>query len=306
MDAFGGTGVVSEWFIKQGAFTHFIINDFLHANHAIYQAFLAQESYNQTLLNTLCAHYNTLDNPPDNYYSKHFGDKFFSPLDARKIGAIRTEIDALLQKRAINAKEFYILLASLLFSADKIANTVGHYDAYRQKSILQDRFKFTLIQPLQTPHTIDINQKDTNALAKSLKTPIDIAFIDPPYNSRQYSRFYHLLETITKNDQPTLYGKALKPQPENMSDYCKVGAKHAFKDLINALSSKSKALIVTYNNTYTSKSSSSQNKITLQEINTILQDYGTLTIHEIPFKAFSAGKTKLESHKEFVFVCVIG
>ncbi|WP_374188450.1 DNA adenine methylase [Campylobacter upsaliensis] len=25
------------------------------------------------------------------------------------------------------------------------------------------------------------------------KRHIDIAFIDPPYNSRQYSRFYHLL-----------------------------------------------------------------------------------------------------------------
>ncbi|WP_163535150.1 DNA adenine methylase [Helicobacter suis] len=305
-DVFAGTGVVSEFFIHKGTFTHFILNDFLHANYIIYQAFLAQEPFNAVLLNSLCKRYNTLENLADDYYSENFGGKFFSAIDAKKIGFIRNDIDLLLKTNAITSKEFYILLSSLLFSADKIANTVGHYDAYRKNTPIQDKFKFTPIQPIQTLHTIDIYQMDANILAKNLDMAIDVAFIDPPYNSRQYSRFYHLLETLTKNDQPKLYGQALKPQPENMSTYCKVDAKFAFKDLIQTLAQKTKALVVTYNNTYTSKSSSSQNKITFQEISAILQSSGKLSIYEFPFKAFSAGKTEFKAHKEYIFVCEVG
>ena len=35
---------------------------------------------------------------------------------------------------------------------------------------------------------IEIYREDSNDLAKRVKC--DIAYIDPPYNSRQYSRFY--------------------------------------------------------------------------------------------------------------------
>jgi len=56
-------------------------------------------------------------------------------------------------------------------------------------------------------------------------------YIDPPYNSRQYSRFYHVLETLIKWDKPKLYGVALKPEPENMSDYCRNNARHKFSEL---------------------------------------------------------------------------
>ena len=32
-----------------------------------------------------------------------------------------------------NEKEYNILLASLIYSMDRVANTVGHYDAYFKK-----------------------------------------------------------------------------------------------------------------------------------------------------------------------------
>ena len=34
----------------------------------------------------------------------------------------------------INYKEYAILITSLLYAMDRIANTVGHYDAYRKNS----------------------------------------------------------------------------------------------------------------------------------------------------------------------------
>jgi adenine-specific DNA-methyltransferase len=47
---------------------------------------------------------------------------------------------------------------------------------------------------------ISIFQKDANILTKKIKA--DVVYIDPPYNSRQYSRFYHVLETLIKWDKP--------------------------------------------------------------------------------------------------------
>ena len=47
--------------------------------------------------------------------------------DASLIGEIRENIE---KAKDLNEKEKAILIASLLYSADKVANTVGHYDAY--------------------------------------------------------------------------------------------------------------------------------------------------------------------------------
>lgn len=113
---------------------------------------------------------------------------------------------------------------------------------------------------------------DSNFLIKDFinqKRTIDMAFIDPPYNLRQYSRFYHLLETTILHDKPKLHGIALKREPENMSEYCKVGSQAIFTELCNDLSKIARFLVVTYNNTYTSKSSSSQNKISLKQLQNI-------------------------------------
>ena len=219
-DVFGGTGVVSEYFAKKKEFNSIIINDFLHSNFAIYQGFFAQDYFDAKKLESLRQKFINVkaNDMKENYCSKHFGGKFFSHNDSKIIGYIRDELDYFFAQKAINEKEFYILLSSLLYSVDRVANTVGHYDAYRKNVILQDRFSHELINPLKLEKSIEIYKEDSNILAQNLakqKRQIDIAFIDPPYNSRQYSRFYHLLENLALNKKPELYGVALKPKPTN-------------------------------------------------------------------------------------------
>ena len=258
---FSGTGVVSEYFAKKKEFNSIIINDFLHSNFIIYQGFFTQDLFDLEKLESFKKEFAKLK-PKDikeNYYSKHFGDKFFSKNDSKIIGYVRDRLDYLLDQKAISKKEFFILLSSLLYSVDRVANTVGHYDAYRKNVILQDRFSYELISPLKLEKSIEIYKEDSNVLAQNLakqKRQIDIAFIDPPYNSRQYSRFYHLLENLALNKKPELYGVALKPKPTNLSKYCKVEARETFKDLIESLAKVCRVLVLTYNNTYTSKSNS--------------------------------------------------
>ena len=299
-DVFAGTGVVTEYLLKD--FKNFIVNDFLYSNEVIYKGFLLQEEYDMNKLIKITQNYNNKNREKleENYVSENFGDKYFNKDDAKIIGKIREDLEGSISNKKINDKEYFILLSSLLFSMDKIANTCGHYDAYRKIEKIDSRFKYELIIPKQLDKNqkIEIYREDSNKLSRKIKS--DIAFIDPPYNSRQYSRFYHVLENITKWEKPELYGTALKPKEENMSEYCKTSAPKVFKDLIDNLNVN--YIVVTYNNTYNSKSSSSKNKITLEEIKTILDEKGETKIFDKPYKFFNAGKTEIKDHKEYVFI----
>ena len=231
-----------------------------------------------------------------NYVSENFGGKYFSDNDAKLIGEIREEIET--AKKTLSNRDYCILLSSLVYSLDKVANTVGHYDAYRKIDTIDDRFVFELIQPEKTEAEFLIYREDANELVRKVKA--DIAFIDPPYNSRQYSRFYHVLENIVQWKKPELEGTALKPPTENMSDYCRSSAPKVFADLIENIDVK--YIVVTYNNTYHSKSSSSMNKITLEEIQEILEKKGSTEIFKKKHSYFNAGKTDFDDHKECVFI----
>ena len=203
-DVFAGTGIISKEMLEDHE--NLIINDFLYSNNIIYKAFFDSTDYDDTVLNRKCTEYNSIISRvyDDNYFVENFGNKFFSNKDAMIIGEIRERIAI---DKELNDAERNILIASLLYSLDKVSNTVGHYEAYRK----------------------------------------NIAFIDPPYNSRQYSRFYHLLESVSKWDKPKLEGVAMKPKPENMSEYCRSKAPYAFNELITNLDAK--YIVVTYNNT---------------------------------------------------------
>lgn len=296
LDLFAGTGVVSKKMMPK--YDHIILNDFLYSNNIIYNAFFGTSPYNMEKIlnyqNTFkIITSNTID---DDYFVANYGNKFFSEHDARIIGEIRTRIE---KNKSLNNRERSILIASLIYSTDKIANTVGHYDAYRKKVKIKDKFVFELINPLNVDgKSIEIYRKNANELVKQIKS--DVVFIDPPYNSRQYSRFYHVLEGIAKWDKPHLTGVAMKPPVENMSEYSKVSAHEAFDDLIIHLNTK--YIVVTYNNTYNSKSNSSKNKITHKQILESLNKVGHTRSFEMPFQFFNAGKTELKDHKEFVFI----
>ena len=297
-DIFAGTGVVAA--VASKHFDEIILNDFLYSNQAIYKAFFDNGEWNQEKINTIIRDYNNINGEDldENYFSINFGGKYFSKNSAKIIGFIRENIEE--NRENLTEREYNMLLSSLLYSIDKIANTVGHYDAYFKKEFVEDNFFMRPIDPIKVKG-VSIFREDSNSLAKQIQT--DIVYIDPPYNSRQYSRFYHVLETLTKWDKPKLHGVALKPEPENMSDYCRVSAKDKFAELVNDINAK--YLVVSYNNTYDSKSSSSQNKITLEEIKNILNKRGKTKVFEKDYRHFNAGNTDFKNHKEYLFVTTI-
>ena len=292
-DVFAGTGVVADAAIN--LFDEIIVNDLLFSNEIIYKAFFSSGKYSKTKLEKFRELANTkiANQTQSNYFDKYFGNKFFSKKSARQIGNIRQAIE----DGEYTSKEKAILIASLIYSADRIANTVGHYEAFRKKDKEFKSFTFRLVNPYKNLN-FQIYREDSNVLVR--RVACDVAYVDPPYNSRQYSRFYHVLETLTKWDMPKLSGVALKPPLENLSKYCTVNAPDAFEDLINNLDAK--LIIVSYNNTYKSKSTSSRNKITLNQITRIMKSKGLTKVIKIQHKFFSAGKTDFGNHLEYLFV----
>ena len=180
---------------------------------------------------------------------------------------------------------------------DRIANTLGHYEAYIKKEIIPRPLNMQLIDA-KSYDNVQIFKSDANLLVKDIYA--DVFYIDPPYNSRQYSRFYHVYETLIHWDNRELFGVAMKPKTENMSKYCSSSAPQAFADLINNINSR--YIFVSYNNTYYSKSKSSQNKISLEQIKSILEAKGHTTVLEHSHQFFNAGKTDFKDHKELLFV----
>jgi len=299
-DVFAGTGVIAS--VAAHQYKHVIINDLLHSNQIIYHAFLGKGGFSAEKIARFFERYSLLDpvRIGGNYFSDNFGGKYFSLNSAKLIGHIRQDIED--KKEDLSDKEYFILIASLLYSADRIANTVGHYEAYIKKGPIADSFSMRPIIPMNPSAEVSIYREDANRLAGKIKP--EIVYLDPPYNSRQYSRSYHVLETLAKWEKPDLHGVALKPPPENMSDYCRTSAKEKFVSLVNSIDCK--YLVLSYNNTYQPKSGTSKSKLAYDDIMEILQSRGKTKVYECSHRCFSTGSTEFDDHKERLFIVRTG
>ncbi len=297
-DIFAGTGSVSNRAIQ--LYPKVIMNDFLYSNNILYKAFFEEGEWNKEKILNLLDAFNGIDHSTikENYFSRNYGGKYFDEASAKIIGHIRDVIEDI--KSTLTEKEYAILIASLIYSIDKIANTLGHFEAYIKKEIKPKKFIMRMVDA-QSLEKVKIFQKDANELAREIHT--DIVYMDPPYNSRQYSRFYHVYEVLVKWDKPELKGEARKPKEEHMSDYCRTKAFNAFTDLVAHVDSR--YIAVSYNNTYKSKSTSSQNKIKLEQILDVLNKCGETKVFTHSHTPFNAGKTEFDNHMEYLFITKI-
>lgn len=294
-DIFAGTGVVAHRALQ--TYERVVVNDFLHSNNIMYRAFFASGEWDEERVQTIIDEFNAVspDKVRDNYFSRNFGGKYFYHDTAKLVGYIRERLKSM--QPDLTDKEYAVLLASLIYSIDRHANTMGHFDAYHHKAPAAHQFQMRMIEA-ESFGGVEIHQEDANRLARTID--VDLTYLDPPYNSRQYSRFYHVYENLVQWKKPQLYGTALKPKEENMSDYCRNAAFTAFTDLVSHI--RSRYLVVSYNNTYHSKSTSSENKIKLEQLKEVLDKCGTTLVFNHEFKAFNSGKTEFDDHREYLFI----
>ena len=296
-DIFAGTGAVPSAFTDKVIIT----NDLMYSNYICNYAWFGAEEYDPQIIIDCVVRYNALTDLEDNYMTDNFADTYFSRDDCAKIGYIREDIEVLYKKGDINTRERAILITSLLYAMDKIANTCGHYDAYR-KGVEFDK-SLELYVPMANRQNNPNNQcfnMDSNELVKNIEA--DLVYIDPPYNSRQYCDAYHLLENVARWEKPEVFGVARKMDRSTMkSKYCTQSATEAFEQLIRDI--KAKYILLSYNNMAEKGNDRSNAKISDQDIMRILEKKGEVKVFSESYKAFTTGKSDIDDNQERLFLC---
>ena len=299
VDIFSGTGAVANTFKDKVLIT----NDLLYSNYISNYAWFGYENYSDQKIIEIIYEYNQIKTSENNYMRENFADTFFSADDCSKIGHIRDDIEKKYKNKKINFKEYAILITSLLYAMDKIANTVGHYDAYRKNIKFEKELILNVLLPEKTinPNNVCHNTY-ANELIKSIKS--DLLYLDPPYNSRQYCDAYHLLENVAKWEKPEVHGVARKMDRTVLkSDYCTTTATKAFQELIEKAATK--YILLSYNNMSDKGNDRSNAKISDKDIMRILSKKGKVTVFESDYKSFSTGKSNIKNNKERLFLCAV-
>ncbi len=107
--------------------------------------------------------------------------------------------------------------------------------------------------------------------AISLLTSRDLVFIDPPYSSVQYSRFYHVLETIARSNKQILVsgvGRYPSIDERPQSKFSNISqAKDALKFLLQGIAEKGSTIMFTF------PSGGSSNGLSGDYVKTVASEY---------------------------------
>jgi len=286
-DLFAGTGIVGRNFkplVKQ-----VIANDIEFYSYVLNRNYIG----NSSCLN-IDKHLRFLNNLEGTagFIFQHYCENgsenrlYFSAENGKKIDAIRQQIETWKNADEINEDEYFFLLASLIESADKVANTASVYGAYLKqlKKTAQKSLKIVPATFISTAHSHPVYNENGNELIHKIKG--DILYLDPPYNARQYGANYHLLTTIAKYDTFIPKGKT-GLRDYQRSSYCKKNeVKNSFEELIK--NANFNYIFVSYNN---------EGLMTEKEVKSIMMKYGKYNLKTTNYQRFKADKTTNRNHK---------
>lgn len=217
---------------------------------------------------------------------------YFIDNNGKKIDSIRTQIEQWKNENLVSESEYFILIACLIETIGFYSNIAGVYAAF------QKHWDPRALKPLElkTINFIDNKKKNKVYNSDSMelldKIDVDILYMDPPYNERQYAPNYHILETIAKYDNPEIKGvTGMRDYKSQKSRFC--NPKTALEDLETvAKKAKYKYLVLSYN----SEGIMPQNEI----INT-LSKYGKVTLEQFEYARFKSNNNGLAKTKKTVF-----
>jgi adenine-specific DNA-methyltransferase len=289
LDGFSGTTRVSQAFAQQGY--RVLANDIAAWSEIFGKCYL-QNQRPPAAYAELIEHLNAQP-PTDGWFSQHYGGvsngtstgngdskKPWQIHNTRKLDAIRQEIDHL----RLPDHDQAVALTSLILALDRVDNTLGHFVSYLKdwspRSFQELRLEIPQLLISAADH--QVTRADVFSVAPCI---VDLAYFDPPYGSNnakmppsrvRYASYYHVWTTIILNDQPDLFGKALR-----RVDSSDTVASSVFEDFrrnpitnqfvaVEALS----RLIRTTRARWVILSYSSGGRATAEELNGVLQEQG--------------------------------
>lgn len=306
-DLFAGTGVVSHHFRLQGATVY--TNDAELYSAVIAHAF-TRSFYTERVkeviaeINAALAATATAATAPPGFVTRHYSPyegnerMFFTVENARRIDTARVMLET--AATALTRDEYQFILASIIISADAVSNVPAVYGCYLKK-FKSKALKPFILTPIHTiPESSAVSASASAAASAAFHTdvianpeflsstlpPVDIAYLDPPYNERQYSKNYFPLNIIAKTPAATaavtttpLKGKTGIPADCFISAFCRKGAaaETAFDTLIRGL--RAKWVFLSY---------SSESIVSKEKMIAILSRYGTVSVIEREYKRFKS------------------
>jgi adenine-specific DNA-methyltransferase len=214
------------------------------------------------------------------------GRQYFTDGNGKKIDTIRQKIEEWKQSGKINANMYYFLLASLLESTDKVANTTSVYCSFLKyfEPSAQKELVLTPAQFIINSNEHKVFNMDSNALIRQIEG--DILYLDPPYNNRQYGALYHLLNTIAHYDRFQPKGKT-GLREYGKSHFCyKSEVEQAFADLIE--NAHFRYIFLSYNN---------EGLMPMETIRAIMKKYGKYDFAVTDYQRFKADKIENRTYK---------
>lgn len=340
-DLFAGTGSVSFGIGKH--FRKVISCDLEYYSKVICSSLLKTPPHVFNQLSTKINEMNNLTpiegNVSLNYSSKSADDvststdtkssntqrNYFTRENAGRIDACLKYLDDLTSKKLCPQDEIIYLLACLLEAADRVANIASVYGAF-----LKD-FKKDALVNLTIKHLSSKSDHDPVSVASSQPDPgwyqenevhcqnsidlastltCDLAYIDPPYNKRQYGSNYHVLNYIAKNGKAIgtntsgpipdlieinlgtgqeapleLYGLSGLIKDYERSTFCsRKKAIISLDELTSRLTSK--YILMSYNN---------EGVMSIKDIYQILSKKGKVYVYKTVYNKFKSSKN---THKE--------
>lgn len=290
-DLFAGTGVVGKTFRDKGYSV--ISNDIQYYSYVLNKHNIENSSkIDKCIIDKL----NNLKGEKGFIYNNYCmgsgsNRNYFSDLNGQKCDAIRRKIEEMYKNKEISENIYFSLLASLINSIDKYANTASVYGAFLKELKKSAEKDFTLeALPVSKGPKGRVYNKNANDLIREISG--NILYLDPPYNSRQYCSNYHVLETVARNDNPKLKGKTglRENDSKQKSSFCsKRTVYNSLKEIIEE--AKFEWVFLSYNN---------EGLLTLDEIREIMEEYGEYSLFTKEYKRFKADRDENRNHKSSV------
>lgn len=299
-DIFAGTGIVGRTFKKD--VKEIISNDLEHYSYVLNRNYIGnhedikgKEKYIDEL--------NSLELVSDGFIYKNYcmgsgsGRQYFSDTNGKKIDTIRSKLKEWHESGEIEDRLYYFLLASLVESADRVANTASVYGSFL-KHVKKSASVELLLEPahfVENKNRHRVFNMDSNELIQKISG--DVLYLDPPYNQRQYGVNYHILNTITQYDDFVPKGKT-GLREYNRSEYSKATQVHkSFEALIQ--NANFKYIFLSYNN---------EGLMSEDDVRGIMKKYGEYKLEKREYKRFQTGKIvnkKSRVNKTFEYLHVL-
>jgi adenine-specific DNA-methyltransferase len=267
-DLFGGTNIVSRYFKTK--VKEIISNDIEYYSYIMAKCYI--ENNNVVDCSMLEKYL-----PEEGFITKNYSDGSGRLYFTRENGMI---IDGVRKALNPNDPNYFVHLTSLVEASDKVANTASVYGAFLKKIKKSAAKKIKFETPVVESGTGKSYNEDAATLIEKISG--DVLYMDPPYNNRQYSQNYHLLNTIAKFDDFVPKGKTGQRVDNTISDFC--SKKKACATLEHILEKCNfKHIFISYNN---------EGIINIDEFAQICSKYGKYEVFKKNYRTFKSDSNR--------------